>query len=113
MEPECLENAIGVFGAIAVIAICIAPFLRLSIHYIMYKIAAAVSSTIGDEKIIGLIDNLASAFGIVLGMTASCALLLFISLISTISGGDSNMIAFNKELVNRYCMLCSGCSHCR
>ena len=80
-----LRNAIGVFGAIAVIAICIAPFLRLSIHYIMYKIAAAVSSTIGDEKIIGLIDNLASAFGIVLGMTASCALLLFISLISTIS----------------------------
>lgn len=80
-----LKNAIGVFGALAIVAMCLTPFLRLGIHYLIYKLSAAVSGSIGDERLVKLIDNLSSAFGVVLAMTASCALMLFISVISTVS----------------------------
>ena len=80
-----LRNAIGVFGALAIIAICIAPFLQLGAHYIFYKLSAAISSTVGTPSVVKLIDDLAGAFGIILGMTASCGLMLFISIISTVS----------------------------
>jgi stage III sporulation protein AE len=80
-----LKNTIGLFGMLAVISMCLAPFLQLGIHYIIYKITAALASTMADSRISGLIDGIGSAFGLVLGMTASCALLLLVSMVSAIS----------------------------
>ncbi|MGI5970304.1 MAG: stage III sporulation protein AE [Oscillospiraceae bacterium] len=82
---KVLRNAIGIFGAVAIIAICIVPFLSLGVHYILYKLSAAVSATVGDDRMVKLIDGIGGAFGIILGMTAASALLLFVSVISTVS----------------------------
>ena len=80
-----LKNAVGVFGMLAVLAMCIVPFLQLGIHYLAYKAAAALSATVSGGRVAGLIDQLGGAFGLVLGMTGSCALLLLISLVSAIT----------------------------
>lgn len=80
-----LRNAVGVFGMLAVLGICVAPFLQLGIHYLAYKLTSALTATVTGGRVAGLIDSISSAFGLVLGMTGACALLLLISLVSAIS----------------------------
>ncbi len=80
-----LRNALGVFGALAVLAFCVAPFLRLGVQYLMYKVVAVLSSCLVKGRLGELISCVGTAFGLVLGMTGACALLVMISLVSTIS----------------------------
>jgi stage III sporulation protein AE len=80
-----LRSAIGVFGMLVVIAICLMPFLHLGAHYLAYKGTSALAATVADSRTAGLIDAIGSAFGMVLAMTASCAMLLIISIVSAIS----------------------------
>jgi len=80
-----LRNAIGVFGMLAVLAMCLIPFLHLGAHYLAYKGTSALAATVADSRTAGLIDAIGSAFGLVLAMTASCAMLLIISMVSAIS----------------------------
>lgn len=80
-----LKGTVGVVGLLVVLAICIGPFLQLALHYLTYKLAAAFTGTVADPRLSGLLDNLGSAFGLVLGMTGACALLLLFSLVSTVT----------------------------
>ena len=80
-----LKNGIGIFGMLAVLAICLLPFLRLAVQYLLYKLTAFFSGTVGSESLVELIDALGSAFGLVLGMVGTGALLLLISIASSVS----------------------------
>lgn len=79
-----LKNSIGVFGMLSVLGMCIGPFLQLGVNYLMYKMVATVSATVAESRVVGLIDGIGGGFGLVLGMTGACALLLLISMVSTI-----------------------------
>ena len=59
-------------------------FLQLGIHYLTYKIAAALSATVTDSGTAGLIDEIGGAFGLILGMAGACALLLLVSLVTAV-----------------------------
>lgn len=80
-----LRNAVGIFGMLAVLGMCVAPFLQLGIHYLVYKAAAALTATVSGGRVAGLIDSIGGAFGLVLGMTGASALLMLISMVSAIS----------------------------
>ena len=81
-----LRNTAGVFGMLAVLGICLVPFLNLGIHYLMYKVTAALAATVsGDGRITGLIEALGSAFGLILAMTGSCGVLLIVAMTSAVS----------------------------
>ncbi len=80
-----LKNSIGIFGMLAVLATCLTPFLRLAVQYLLYKITAFLAGTAGNGTLVELIDALGSAFGLMLGMVGSCALLLLISITSSVS----------------------------
>lgn len=80
-----LKNSVGVAGMLAVLAICVVPFLQLGIHYLAYKLTAALTATVSEGRIAGLVSAIGGAFGLVLGMTGACALLLLISMVSAIS----------------------------
>lgn len=79
-----LRSTVGVFGMIVILGICLLPFLGIGIHYLIYKFAAAASATLGGGPVPELIDALSKAFGLVMGMTGACALLLLISLVSSV-----------------------------
>ena len=70
---------------LAVLAICIGPFLQLGIQYLTYKGAAALTGTVADSSLSGLMDRIGGAFGLILGMTGSCALILLFSVVSAVS----------------------------
>ena len=80
-----MKNTVGVFGMLVVLGMCLLPFLQLGIHYLTYKVTAALSATVADARVAGLIDGISGAFGLVLGMTGSCALLLLVSMVSAVS----------------------------
>lgn len=80
-----LRNTVGVFGMLTVLGICLVPFLQLGIHYLAYKLTAALTGTVSAGRVTGLIDSIGGAFGLVLGMTGACALLMLVSIVSAIS----------------------------
>lgn len=81
-----LRNAVGVFGMLAVAGICLLPFLHLGLHYLFYKLTAALAATVtGEGRVTGLIEALGSAFGLLLAMTGACGMLLIVALVSAVS----------------------------
>ena len=80
-----LKNTVGVFGMLVVLCMCVVLFLQLGVHYLVYKLTAALSATVTEGRVAGLIDQISGAFGLVLGMTGACALLLLISLVSAVT----------------------------
>jgi len=80
-----LRGSIGVMGLLVVLTICVGPFLQLAVHYLTYKLTAALTGTVAEPRLSGLLDSIGGAFGLVLGMTGACAVLLLISIVATVS----------------------------
>lgn len=74
-----LKNAVGVFGMLAVLAVCLVPFLRVGAHYLLLKLTAAVSGAVGLKPHVSLIRHFSTAMGYLLAMCGACGLLLLIS----------------------------------
>ena len=83
-----LKNAVGVFGMLAVLGICLVPFLKLGVHYLTYNFTGALAATLTDRRLAELIDGISTAFALVLGMTGASALLLLVSMFSAVAGGS-------------------------
>ena len=79
-----LRGAVGAAGMLAVLAICLTPFLRLALQYLVYKGASALCATVAQPQLSGLIDAIGSAFGLVLGMTGAGALVLLVGIVSAV-----------------------------
>ena len=79
-----LKNTIGIFGTLAILAACAYPFLQLGVQYLLYKLTAFLAGAVGAPGLCKLIDGLGGAFGLILGMTGSCALLLLVSVLATV-----------------------------
>lgn len=79
-----VKGSVGVAGLLAVLCICLVPFLRLGAHYIVYKLTATVVSLVTSGTAAGLIDAIGSAFALVMGLVASGGLILYISVITSL-----------------------------
>lgn len=80
-SASALKSSMGVFGMLAVLAICLAPFLKIGAQYLLLKGTAAVSGTIGMPQQVKLVKHAAAAMGYLLAMTGACALMLLISVV--------------------------------
>lgn len=79
-----LKSTIGIAGTIAILSLCLTPFMKLGIQYLLYKLTAFLAGTLGSESLVVLIDDLGRAFSLVLGMTGACATLLLISMMTSV-----------------------------
>ena len=77
-----IRNGIGVIGLLVILAVCLIPIAQLGAHYIMFKAAAGLSGAVTDKRVSGLIGDLGTAFGMVMGLTGAGAMMLFFSIIS-------------------------------
>lgn len=80
-----LRGTVGVFGAVTILSLCLLPVLRLAVHYLMYKLVAALSAAVGAGRISTLVEQIGGAFGLMLGMTGACCLLLLVALVSSVT----------------------------
>lgn len=81
-----VKNTVGVVGLLVVLGVCLVPFVRLAAHYAAYRLCGALSATVADSRLWELIGGIGTAFGLILGMTGSCAVLLLISVVTAIAG---------------------------
>ncbi len=79
-----VRNAVGIFGLLAVAAICVVPFLNLAVQYLCYKFAAGITAALAGGRIAKLIGGIGTAFGMMLGVTGSTVVLLYFSIVSLI-----------------------------
>lgn len=79
-----VKGTVGVMGLLVVLAMCLGPFLRLGIHYLVYKGAAALTATVVNDPMAGLIDAIGSAFALMLGLVGGGGMILYIALITSI-----------------------------
>jgi stage III sporulation protein AE len=80
-----VKNAIGVYGLLATLGICLLPFLQLGVHYLVYKVTAALAATLSGGRLAGLIGDIGTAFGLILGMTGAGALVLMVAMVAGIA----------------------------
>lgn len=83
------KNAAGIYGMLAVLAVCITPFFRIGVHYLLLKLTAALSGVIASKRASKLLEDFSSAMGLVLAMTGSVCLLLLISTVCFLKGVGS------------------------
>lgn len=79
------KNTVGVFGMLVILAACMYPFLHLGIQYLLYKLTAFLAAAVGAPGIGRLVGGLGGAFGLVLGMTGSCAVVMLVSVLSAVA----------------------------
>lgn len=79
-----LKNTIGIFGMICVAAICLLPFLRLGLNYLVFRTGTALLSPICPPQLLGLMDGITNSFRLILGMLGSCCAILFFELVFTV-----------------------------
>ena len=74
-----MRSAAGIYGLFAVLAVCIGPFLKIGVQYLMLKITAAACGVFGAKDTVGMIRDFSVAMGFLLAMTGTACLLLMIS----------------------------------
>lgn len=79
-----LKATIGIFGLLAVAAICLPPVLTLGVRFFVYKLTAAVCECVADKRFSELISNLGTTFALLLAINGAGAMMLFLSLYSLI-----------------------------
>lgn len=75
----------GVFGLLCIIAICLVPFFKLGINYLMFKGGAALLSIFSGKEMTGYLSVLSDGFGVLLGMVGTCAAILFFEIVFSIT----------------------------
>ncbi len=80
------KNAAGIYGILAILAVCLGPFLRIGVHYLLLKLTAAVCGVFGPKRLTDLIQDFSTSMGMLLAMTGSQCVLLLISTVCFLRG---------------------------
>lgn len=86
VSAATMKNAAGIYGILAVLAVFLAPFLKIGIHYLLLKVTAGISALFGPKRMTALIEDFSTAMGLLLAMTGSVCLLLLISTVCFMKG---------------------------
>ena len=81
-----VKNAIGLYGMFAVAAICLEPFVMIGCHHLLLKLTGGICTVFSSKRITELIQDYASAMGMLLGMTGAVSLMLLISTVCFMRG---------------------------
>ncbi|MBE6958534.1 MAG: stage III sporulation protein AE [Ruminococcaceae bacterium] len=86
LSAGVMKNAVGIYGLLVILAIWIAPFLQLGIQFLLLKLTAALSGVFDVKQASNLIEDFSSAMGLLLAMTGTVSLLMFISTVCFMKG---------------------------
>lgn len=80
------KNAMGIYGIYAILAVFLGPFVRIGVHYLLFKLTALICFVFGSKRVTGLIDDISAVMSILLAATGAMCLLLLISCICFLKG---------------------------
>ena len=76
-----LKGLIGTYGMLAVLALFLTPFLKMSISYFSLRLTAGLSGIL-DCRQSGYLETVSGAMGYLLAMIASCTWIILLACIS-------------------------------
>ncbi len=83
-----LKNAVGVFGVLVIILLCILPVIKLISLILINKVAGALIEPMGDEKMAKCLDGIGNNLLLVFGALLTVALMLFLAITMIIGAGS-------------------------
>ena len=86
ISASMMKNSVGIYGILALLAVCIGPFVHIGCQYLMTKITGAVCSVLGASKSSGLVEDISKAMGMLLAMTGTVCFLLLIGTVCFMRG---------------------------
>lgn len=86
VSASVMKNTAGIYGIFAFFAICIGPFLKIAVQYILLKAIAAICGIFGTKNICGLIEDFSQTMGLLLAATGSICLMLLITTVVFMKG---------------------------
>ena len=82
VRRETARVAAGVFALVGVCALCLSPFLAIGVKLLLFRLCAAVASAAEGKRLAVLLGDMSTAFGMMLGVLGSLAILLFLAFLS-------------------------------
>ena len=81
-----IKNTIGVYGLLAVLSVWIGPFIKIGVQYLLLAATSAVCDIFSKDRSCKIIEDFASAMGLLLGMTGTVCVFLLISIVCFMKG---------------------------
>lgn len=76
-----MKNTAGVYGIFAVLSVCIGPFVKIGVQYLLLKLTAAITTAFDYKPAASLVQDFSTGMGLVLAMTGTVCVLLLIGLV--------------------------------
>lgn len=76
-----VRGTVGVVGMVGVLVICLLPFVQVGCNYLTFKIGSAVIAPICGSPLAKMMAQCSQAFGLLLGMLGTCAMVIFMELV--------------------------------
>lgn len=76
-----LKNAAGVYGMLAILAICLTPFFRIGVQLLLLRGTQAVAGLFEQPQLTALIGRLAEALRLLLALTGAFCLAAVLSIV--------------------------------
>jgi len=81
-----MKNTVGIYGMFAVLSICIGPFIKIGMQYLLLKLTATITDTLDYKPVASLVQDFSTGMGIALAMTGTVCVLLLVSLVCFMKG---------------------------
>ena len=76
-----LKTGVGLYGMLAVFGICLAPFFRMGLQYLLLRLSIGLCGLFGKGSQCPLLEKLAQAVGLLLALTGIACLLSLMMLV--------------------------------
>ena len=80
LSAGIMKNTIGIYGIFVFLAICIRPFFKIAVHYLLLKFTTAICGSLTPSGS-NLLQEMTTTMGIILAATGVCCLMLLISVV--------------------------------
>lgn len=86
LSAGMVKNAAGIYGLLAILAICLGPFVSIGIQHLLLKLTGAVCAVFAPKQASDLITDFSAAMGLLLAATGTICLMLLISTVCYMKG---------------------------
>lgn len=81
-----IKSAAGVYGLLAILSVCIGPFLKIGVQYLLLKATGGICAAFGAKRPVQMIRDFTTVMGFTVAMTGTVCLLLMISTVCFMRG---------------------------
>lgn len=86
LSAATLGSGAGIWGILTVLAVFLAPALRIGVQYLLLKLTAAAGEALGCGRCAGVVGDFAGAMGLLLALCWTQAVMLLITSVCFLKG---------------------------